>query len=70
MARLEALVEEIQCDEGPESELLPDLYERLDGLDASTFETRASTILINWASGLLVPRRLMEGLPLIRRRKT
>lgn len=46
IARLDALIEKILVEEGPESELLPDLYDRQDGLDPSTFETRASTILI------------------------
>jgi ATP-binding cassette subfamily F protein 2 len=46
VARLDAMVEKIFIEEGPESELLPDLYEKLDGLDPSTFETRASTILV------------------------
>jgi len=46
VARLDALIEQILVDEGPESELLQDLYDRQDELDPSTFETRASTILI------------------------
>jgi ATP-binding cassette subfamily F protein 2 len=46
VARLDAMIEQILVDEGPESELLADLYERQDELDPSTFETRASTILI------------------------
>ncbi len=46
VARLDALIEQILCDEGPESELLTDLYEKQDELDPSTFETRASTILV------------------------
>jgi ATP-binding cassette subfamily F protein 2 len=46
VARLDAMIENILVEEGPESELLPDLYEKLDELDPSTFETRASTILI------------------------
>ena len=46
IARLDALIEKILMDEGPESDLLPDLYDRQDELDPSTFETRASTILI------------------------
>lgn len=46
ITRLDALIEKILVEEGPESELLPDLYDRQDSLDPSTFETRASTILI------------------------
>eukprot|EP01038_Epipyxis_sp_PR26KG_P006661 gene6661-9142_t len=46
VARLDQMIENILVDEGPESELLPDLYEKLDELDPSTFETRASTILV------------------------
>jgi ATP-binding cassette subfamily F protein 2 len=46
VARLEQLVEDILVDQGPECDLLNDLYERLDELDPSTFETRASTILV------------------------
>ena len=40
------MIENILTEEGPESELLPDLYEKQDALDPSTFETRASTILV------------------------
>lgn len=43
---LEAKVEQILTDVGPDSDELMDLYERLDELDPSTFETRASTILV------------------------
>jgi ATP-binding cassette subfamily F protein 2 len=46
VARLDALIENILVEEGPESELLGDLYEKQDELDPSTFETRASTILV------------------------
>lgn len=46
VARLDALIEQILVDDGPESELLQDLYDRQDDLDPSTFETRASTILV------------------------
>lgn len=44
--RLEKTVEHVLVEEGPESEMLQDLYDRLDELDPSTFETRASTILV------------------------
>lgn len=44
--RIEALIEKILLEYGPESEMLADLYERQDELDPATFETRASTILI------------------------
>jgi len=46
ITRIDALIEKILVEEGPESELLQDLYDRQDSLDPSTFETRASTILI------------------------
>lgn len=46
VARLEAMVDQVLVEEGPESEVLAELYERLDELDPSTFETRASTILV------------------------
>ena len=46
VARLDAQIESILIDEGPESELLIDLYEKQEELDPSTFETRASTILV------------------------
>lgn len=46
VARLDAMIEQILTDEGPESELLSDLYEKQDEFDPSTFETRASTILV------------------------
>lgn len=45
VARLEERCEEILIDEGPESTLLTDLYERMEELDPLTFESRASTIL-------------------------
>lgn len=46
IASLEKKIDDILVTEGPESELLLDLYDRLDSLDPSTFETRASTILV------------------------
>ncbi|CDF33106.1 unnamed protein product [Chondrus crispus] len=45
VARLEARSDDILTEDGPESELLQDIYDRLDELDPSTFESRASTIL-------------------------
>ncbi|VVT54311.1 uncharacterized protein SAPINGB_P004012 [Magnusiomyces paraingens] len=45
LKRLEALVEEILEEEGPESPSLDDLYERIDSMDPNTFESRASVIL-------------------------
>lgn len=44
--RLEELSERILTEDGPDSELLMDVYDRQADLDPSTFETRASTILI------------------------
>ncbi|KAJ3232018.1 ABC transporter ATP-binding protein arb1 [Chytriomyces hyalinus] len=41
---LEARMEEILSDD-PESPLLEDIYERIDSLDAATFEVRAASIL-------------------------
>ena len=46
IARLEALAESIIATEGPESESVMDVYESLDSLDPSTFESRASKILL------------------------
>lgn len=46
IARLEALAEKIIAEEGPESEAVMDVYESLESLDPSTFESRASKILI------------------------
>jgi ATP-binding cassette subfamily F protein 2 len=45
MERLDKLAEQILEDEGPESLLLMDLYERMETMDPSTFSTRASLIL-------------------------
>jgi ATP-binding cassette subfamily F protein 2 len=46
VTRLEALVEDILVQDGPDSPLLQDIYERLDEMDPTTFETRASIILV------------------------
>lgn len=46
LKRLEDLVEKIIVEDGPESELLEPLYERIDSLDPDTFESRAAVILI------------------------
>ncbi|RFU25228.1 hypothetical protein B7463_g11113, partial [Scytalidium lignicola] len=45
MERLDKLAEQILEDDGPESPLLMDLYERMETMDPSTFSTRASQIL-------------------------
>lgn len=45
MKRLEDLAEKILEDEGPDSPKLEEIYERIDGMDPSTFHTRASLIL-------------------------
>ncbi|MCJ1412789.1 ABC transporter ATP-binding protein arb1 [Ptychographa xylographoides] len=45
MARLDKLAEDILEKDGPESPILEDLYERMEGMDPSTFQTRASLIL-------------------------
>jgi ATP-binding cassette subfamily F protein 2 len=45
LARLEKLVETILEDHGPEDQRLEEIYERMDGMDPSTFQTRASLIL-------------------------
>ena len=44
--RLDALAEEILERDGPESPLLMDIYERSEAMDPSTFEVRASQILV------------------------
>lgn len=46
VARLEAQADDVLTEEGPESPVLQDIYERLEELDADTFESRASTILV------------------------
>ncbi|KAJ9627220.1 ABC transporter ATP-binding protein arb1 [Taxawa tesnikishii (nom. ined.)] len=46
LARLERQSEKILEDSGPENPVLEELYERMDGMDPSTFHTRASLILI------------------------
>ncbi|CUS24191.1 LAQU0S14e02256g1_1 [Lachancea quebecensis] len=46
LKRLEDLVEKTILEEGPESDVLEGLYERMDSLDPSTFESRAAVILI------------------------
>ena len=45
MKRLEAESERLLEEEGPESELLQDVYSRLDAMDPSTFEVRAGRLL-------------------------
>lgn len=45
MDRLDKLAEDLLEKEGPESPVLMDLYERMEGMDPSTFQTRASLIL-------------------------
>ena len=45
MARMEKLSEDILENDGPDSPLLEDLYERMENMDPSTFHTRASLIL-------------------------
>ncbi|QIW98789.1 hypothetical protein AMS68_004307 [Peltaster fructicola] len=45
LARLEKVAEDILENEGPDSPKLEELYERIDGMDPSTFHTRASLIL-------------------------
>lgn len=45
MKRLEDLAVRVLEEEGPDSPKLEDLYERIDGMDPSTFHTRASLIL-------------------------
>ncbi|GMM31171.1 ATP-binding cassette family ATPase [Martiniozyma asiatica (nom. inval.)] len=45
LAKLEQQVEDIIVNEGPESLLLDGLYERIDEMDPTTFESRAAVIL-------------------------
>ncbi|KAI4151615.1 MAG: hypothetical protein LQ340_003407 [Diploschistes diacapsis] len=45
MARLDKLAEDILERDGPESPILMDIYERMETMDPSTFQTRASLIL-------------------------
>ena len=46
LQRIEELVEHIIVEDGPESDLLEPLYEKMDSMDPSTFESRAAVILI------------------------
>ncbi|CAI6334031.1 unnamed protein product [Periconia digitata] len=45
LARLEKLAEDILEKDGPEAPMLEEIYERQEGMDPSTFHTRASLIL-------------------------
>ncbi|KAG6010227.1 ABC transporter ATP-binding protein arb1 [Claviceps pusilla] len=45
MERLDKLAEKLLEEEGPESQVLIDLYDHMDKMDPSTFATRASLIL-------------------------
>jgi ATP-binding cassette subfamily F protein 2 len=45
LARLEKLAEDILERDGPEAPMLEEIYERQEGMDPSTFHTRASLIL-------------------------
>ncbi|KAI9189903.1 ABC transporter ATP-binding protein arb1 [Blastocladiella emersonii ATCC 22665] len=45
MKRLEDLADKILVEEGPEDPNLQDIYERIDAMDPSTFESRVSSIL-------------------------
>ncbi|QLG71225.1 hypothetical protein HG535_0B02640 [Zygotorulaspora mrakii] len=46
LKRLEDLVERIIIEDGPESDVLDGIYEKMDSLDPDTFESRAAVILI------------------------
>lgn len=46
IAKIDQMIEHIMVTEGPESESLHQLYDRQEELDPSTFEPRASTILV------------------------
>lgn len=54
--RLEGLLDHIVETEGGDSPLLEDIYERIDAMDPSTFEARASSIL----HGLGFRKEMME----------
>lgn len=45
LKRLDALAEKILEEDGPESPLLMDIYDRIEAMDPSTFVSRASLIL-------------------------
>jgi ATP-binding cassette, subfamily F, member 2 len=59
IAKIEAQIDEILTEEGPESEALQLLYDRQEELDPSTFESRASTILIGL--GFKATERAADG---------
>ncbi|KAK9312754.1 P-loop containing nucleoside triphosphate hydrolase protein [Lipomyces starkeyi] len=45
LKRLEQMAEDVLEKEGPESQILEELYERIESMDPTTFESRASLIL-------------------------
>lgn len=49
--RLEAESERVLEEDGPDSELLQDIYSRLDSMDPSTFESRAAALLTGLGFG-------------------
>ena len=56
LQRLEDMAEKILETDGPDSPKLEELYERIDGMDPSTFNTRASLIL----TGLGFTKKTMD----------
>jgi ATP-binding cassette, subfamily F, member 2 len=59
IAKIDHMIEHIMVTEGPESESLHPLYDRQEELDPSTFEARASTILVGL--GFKATENLAEG---------
>ena len=64
MKRLEDLVEELIVKEGPECPALEGLYEKIDEMDPSTFESRAAIILtgLGFNSVTIKKPKICQGL--------
>ncbi|CUM53421.1 unnamed protein product [Debaryomyces tyrocola] len=61
MKRLEDLVEEIIVKDGPENPALEGLYEKIDEMDPSTFESRAAIILTGLGfNGVTIKKRTRD----------
>ena len=61
MKRLEDLVEEIIIKDGPENPALEGLYEKIDEMDPSTFESRAAIILTGLGfNGVTIKKRTRD----------
>uniref|UniRef100_A0A7S0UP19 ABC transporter domain-containing protein n=1 Tax=Polytomella parva TaxID=51329 RepID=A0A7S0UP19_9CHLO len=62
LAKLQELEEQIMTESGPEDERLEALYERMDELDPSTFESRAAELLYGLGFGKEMQQRMTRDL--------